>query len=178
MEKDSLGCIKGRRTVRRFADQAVSDEVLRELLEAAVAAPTRYDIQPWHFVTMRNKFVQRQVADAMRIHPYLEAAAVLVAVWGEPDRSPTWMMDCSAAIENLLLAAHALDLGGAWAGGPGAVGFEAAEAVLRREMDAPKDVRLVSVVALGVPLEKPEPHGKERWNRFRIHQSKWGSLWE
>lgn len=178
MDSGSLGYIKGRRTVRRFTDQPVTDELMRELLEAAVAAPTRYDIQPWHFVTLRNKFVQRQVADAMRIHPYLESAPVLVAVWGEPDRSPTWMMDCSAAIENLLLAANILGLGGAWAGGPGAFGFEEGEAILRREMEAPKDVRLVSVIAIGFPVEKPEPHGKERWNRFRIHQSKWGYLWE
>jgi nitroreductase len=178
MDAGNLSWILTRRTIRRFTDQDVSDEILRSLLEAAVSAPTRYDIQPWHFVTLRSKFLQRQLADVLRIHPYLETAAVVVAVWGEPDLSPTWMMDCSAAIENLLLAAHAAGLGGAWAGGPGAFGFEAAEGLLRREMDAPKEVRLVSLVALGVPAEQPAPRGKPRWNRFRIHQTKWGNLWE
>jgi nitroreductase len=178
MDTSSLDFIKGRRTVRKFTGESISDEQLRSLLEAAVAAPTRYDIQPWHFVALRNKYFQRQVADTMRVHPYLENADVVVAVWGEPDRSPTWIMDGSAAIENLLLAAHAMGLGGAWAGGPGALGFEAAEALLRKEMDAPADVRLVSVVALGVPAETPPPHGKERWNRLRIHRGKFTDLWE
>jgi nitroreductase len=178
MDTSSLDFIKGRRTVRKFTGENITDEQLRELLEAAVAAPTRYDIQPWHFVTMRDKYVQRQAADAMRIHPYLESADVVVAVWGEPDRSPTWMMDASAAIENLLLAAHVLGLGGAWAGGPGSFGFEAAESLLRKEMEAPADVRLVSLVALGVPVETPPPHGEERWNRFRMHHRKFSDLWE
>jgi nitroreductase len=178
MDTSSLDFIKGRRTVRKFTGEGISDDQLRELLEAAVAAPTRYDIQPWHFVALRNKYVQRQVADAMRIHPYLENADVVVAVWGEPDRSPTWMMDGSAAIENLLLAANAIGLGGAWAGGPGGFGSEAAESLLRKEMDAPADVRLVSLVALGVPAETPPPHGKERWNRLRIHRGKFSDLWE
>ena len=178
MDTSSLDFIKGRRTVRKFTGESITDEQLRGLLEAAVAAPTRYDIQPWHFVALRNKYLQRQVADAMRIHPYLENADVVVAIWGEPDRSPTWMMDGSAAIENLLLAAHVMGLGGAWAGGPGGFGFEAAESLLRKEMDAPADVRLVSLVALGVPAETPPPHGKERWNRFRIHRGKFSDLWE
>jgi nitroreductase len=178
MDTTSLDLIKGRRTVRKFTGESISDDQLRGLLEAAVSAPTRYDIQPWHFVVLRDKYVQRQVADTLRIHPYLENAAVVVVVWGEPDRSPTWMMDCSAAIENLLLAAHVMGLGGAWAGGPGGFGIEAAESLLREEMDAPADVRLVSLVALGVPAEILPPHGKDRWNRFRLHRGKFADLWE
>lgn len=178
MQAGDLSFILGRRTVRRFTDQDIPDETLRRLLAAAVSAPTRFDVQPWHFVTMRNRFIQKQVADTMRIHPYLENAPVLVAVWGEPDLSPTWLMDCSAAIENLLLAAHALGLGGAWAGGPGALGFEAAETLLRKEQGVPQEVRLVSLVALGVPVEQPAPHGAERWNRRRLHNGNWGELWD
>ena len=175
MDTSSLDFIKGRRTVRKFTGESITDEQLRGLLDAAVAAPpARHPALAFRGVA-QQRFI---VADAMRIHPYLENADVVVAVWGEPDRSPTWMMDGSAAIENLLLAAHVMGLGGAWAGGPGGFGFEAAESLLRKEMDAPADVRLVSLVALGVPAETPPPHGKERWNRFRIHRGKFSDLWE
>lgn len=173
-----LDVIKSRRTVRRYTDADISDEQVRLLLEAAVSAPTRFDIQPWHFVRLRNKPLQRQVADTMRMHPYLETAAVVVAVWGEPDRSPTWLMDCSAAIENLLLAAHALDLGGAWVGGPGAFAWDEVETLLRKAIGVPEGVRLASLVALGIPAQTLGPHGKERWNRLHIHVDTWGNLWD
>jgi len=172
-----LDLIKRRRTVRKFADEDVTDDQLRSLLEAAVSAPTRYDTQPWHFVVLRDKPLQKRLAEAMRVHAYIETAPVLLAVWGEPERTPTWLMDCSAAIENLLLAATALGLGGAWVGGPGSFGWDAAEAFLRWEIAAPPEVRLVSLVALGVPVQVPPPHGDERWDPRRLHLRKWDQLW-
>jgi hypothetical protein len=52
------------------------------------------------------------------------------------------------------------------------------EELLCKEIGAPKEVRLVSLVALGVPAMMPQPHGKERWNRFHMHLGKWNELWE
>jgi nitroreductase len=173
-----IDLIMARRTVRKFTEADVTDEQVRVLLEAAVAAPTRFDIQPWHFSRLRDKPLQRQLAEVLRVHPYLETAPVVITVWGEPDRSPTWLMDCSAAIENLLLAAHAMGLGGAWVGGPKALGFAEVESLLRRELAAPLEVALVSLVALGVPASVPSPHGRERWNRLHMHLGAWGNFWE
>ena len=59
-----LDLIKRRRTVRKFADEDVTDDQLRSLLEAAVSAPTRYDTQPWHFVVLRDKPLQKRLAEA------------------------------------------------------------------------------------------------------------------
>jgi nitroreductase len=84
MDTALLDFIKSRRTVRKFTDQPVSDEQLRAVLEAAVAAPTRLDIQPWHFVVLRDKALQKKLSESLRLHPYLETAPVVIAVWGEP----------------------------------------------------------------------------------------------
>lgn len=173
-----LDLIKRRRTVRKFTDQDVTDEQVRAVLEAAVSAPTRFDVQPWHFVVSRDKALQKQLTDTLRLGTYLETAPVLISVWGEPDRSATWLMDCSAAIENLLLAATALGLGGTWAGGPEANYWGPAEDLLRRALGVPKEVRLASLVALGVPAQVPPPHGAERWNRLRIHRGQWTGWWD
>jgi nitroreductase len=178
MDTALLDFIKSRRTVRKFTDQPVSDEQLRAVLEAAVAAPTRLDIQPWHFVVLRDKALQKKLSESLRLHPYLETAPVVIAVWGEPERTSTWLMDCSAAIENLLLAAQAVDLGAVWVGGPEVTLWEPTEELLRREIGAPKEVRLVSLIAMGVPVAMPAPHGQERWNRFHMHLGKWSELWE
>jgi nitroreductase len=173
-----LDLIKQRRSVRKFTDQPVSDEQLRVVLEAAVAAPTRLDVQPWHFVVLRDKALQKRLAESLRLHAYLEAAPVVIAVWGEPERTSTWLMDCSAAIENLLLAAQAVGLGAVWVGGPDVTLWGATEELLRREIGAPQDVRLVSLIAMGVPVAMPAPHGQERWNRLHMHLGKWNELWE
>jgi nitroreductase len=178
MDTALLDLIKQRRTVRKFTDQAVTDEQLHAVLEAAVCAPTRLDVQPWHFVVLRDKALQKKLSETVRLHAYLETAPVVIAVWGEPERTSTWLMDCCAAIENLLLAAQAVGLGGAWVGGPEISFWEPTEELLRREIGAPQEVRLVSLVALGVPAAMPQPHGKERWNRFHMHLGKWNELWE
>lgn len=178
MDTALLDLIKQRRSVRKFTDQPVSDEQLRAVLEAAVAAPTRLDVQPWHFVVLRDKALQRKISESLRLHAYLEAAPVVIAVWGEPERSSTWLMDCSAAIENLLLAAQAVGLGAVWVGGPEVILWESTEELLRREIGAPQDVRLVALIAMGVPVTMPQPHGKERWNRLHMHLGKWNELWE
>lgn len=178
MDTALLDFIKSRRTVRKYTDQPVSDEQLRAVLEAAVAAPTRLDIQPWHFVVLRDKALQKKLAETLRLHPYLETAPVVIAVWGEPERTSTWLMDCCAAIENLLLAAQAVGLGAVWVGGPEVTLWAPTEELLRSEIGAPKEVRLVSLIAMGVPVAMPAPHGQERWNRLHMHLGKWNELWE
>jgi len=178
MDTALLDLIKQRRSVRKFTDQPVTDEQLRAVLEAAVSAPTRLDLQPWHFVVLRDKTLQRKLSENLRLHAYLETAPVVIAVWGEPERTSTWLMDCCAAIENLLLAAQAVGLGAVWVGGPDVAFWGATEELLRQEIGAPKEVRLVSLVALGVPAARPAPHGKERWNRLHMHLGKWNELWE
>src|SRR5512145_233312 len=106
-----LATILGRRSIREYEERPVSDEVVRCLLEAAMAAPSAVACDPWRFVVLRSKEVRIRVAEGLPHGKMLARAGVGFAVVGDLDAAHDHQLsyllqDCSAAIENLLLAAH------------------------------------------------------------------------
>lgn len=177
MDNDMLDVIRKRRTVRRFTDEDVDDEQVGTILEMAMYAPTYMNRQPWHFVVVRDKPLQNQLADTLGVRPYIQEAAVVIAVYGDPKISNTWDLDGCAAVENMLLAAVALGLGGAWAGSPGNLAWEQAEDLLRDALKVPSGFRALSLVCLGHPAKESTPHGREdRYDKTRVHFGDWNRL--
>ena len=176
MSDNVFDVIRKRRTIRKFTDEDVSEEQVETLLEMAMCAPNRLNRQPWHFVVIRDKGLQEQLADLLRVHPYLETAPVVIAVCGLPKASPTWKMDVSAATENMLLAATGLGLGAAWVGAPDTVMWNLLEETLRDVLAIPYDyVRIAALVAVGHPAQERPPHGKhDRFDSTKVHYGKWG----
>jgi len=177
MTEEFLDLIRKRRTIRRFTAEDVSGEQVETLLELAMCAPNRLDRRPWRFVVIRDRKFQQLLADLLRVHPYLETAPVVIAVCALPEASPTWIMDISAATENMLLAATAIGLGGAWVGSPGTTVWDAIEETLHDGLGIPLNVRIPALVAFGHPAEYPPPHGKhDRFDRTKVHYGRWGEL--
>jgi nitroreductase len=177
MSKKLLDVIRKRRTIRKFTDEDVAEEQVETLLEMAMCAPNRLNRQPWHFVVIRDRALQKQMADVLRIHPYLETAPVVIAVCALPHASPTWMMDVSAATENMMLAATAMGLGAAWVGAPDTVLWDMLEETLCDALAIPLDVRIPTLVAVGHPAQELPPHGKhDRFDHTKVHYGKWGVL--
>ena len=177
MNEVMLDLIRKRRTIRRFTDQEVSKEQVETLLEMAMCAPSRLNRQPWHFVVIRDKALQRDICDTCQGNPfYVEQAPVLIALCANPAESPTWMMDISAAAENLLLAATAMGLGGAWFGSPDTTFWIELESLLKDALDVPPHIRIPTMLAIGYPAEELPPHGKhDRFARGKVHYGKWGA---
>lgn len=176
MDHNALHWLRQRRTVRRFTADDVKDDEIETLLEMAMYAPNRLNRQPWHFVVIRDAKIKKGLSDLLRVHPYLEAAPVVIAVASTYDTSPTWLMDISAATENLLLAATALGLGSAWIGSPDTVMWDIAEEWMHDTLGIPFSVRIPTLVAVGHPAEQPEPHSREdRWDRSKVHYDCWGN---
>jgi nitroreductase len=177
MSDDMLDVIRKRRTIRKFTDKDVSEEQVETLLEMAMCAPSQLDRKPWHFVVIRDKGLQKQLADLLRLHPYLETAPVVIAVCGLPNASPTWIMDVSAATENMLLAATAMGLGAVWVGSPDTAMWDLCEEALHDALAIPLNVRIPALVAVGHPAQELPPHGKhDRFDRTKVHYGKWGKL--
>jgi nitroreductase len=141
-----------------------------------MCAPTRLNRQPWRFVVIRDQALQQQLANMLRVHPYLEMASAVVAVCSVPKLSPTWLMDTSAAIENMLIGATAMGIGTAWVGAPDTVAWDMCEEALHDALEIPLDVRIVALVAVGYPEQEPEPHGRQdRFDAVKVHYGRWGS---
>jgi len=174
MDNVVLDTIRRRRTIRRFTEEPVDDKELETLLSLAMRAPSRLNRRPWHFVVIRDVLVRKRLAELLRIHPYLEAASAVIAVCAKPKASPTWMMDVSAAIENMLIGATALGLGTAWVGAPDTVLWSMCEEVLRDTLAIPPDVRVPALIAVGHPDPSFLPGLRsDGYDETRVHYDSW-----
>ena len=168
---DAIQALMSRRSIRRYTREGVSDDIVKQLLEAAMSAPSAGNEQPWQFVVIR----QRQVLDAIpSIHPYsqmLKEASLGIVVCGDLSLEVYkgfWVQDCSAATQNMLIAAHALGLGAVWLG---FYPFEDRVAGLKRMLSLPEQIIPLSLVSIGWPGEQKRP--AERYRQERVHFDVW-----
>jgi nitroreductase len=169
---ETLKAIFTRRSIREYTPQAVPDELVQELLEAAMQAPSAGNQQPWHFVLLDAREQLQALADVLPFGKNLQSAPLGVAVCADVKsaRYPDyWVQDCSAATQNLLLAAHALGLGAVWLG---VYPLEERVAGVKRLLGLPEQIVPLCLVALGYPMVKSEPPDK-RFNEARVHHNHW-----
>jgi nitroreductase len=162
-----------RRSIRVFRPGPIPDDRVRRLLEAAMAAPSAVAKDPWRFVVVRERDTLARLAAALPNGQMLATAGLGIAVAGDldaaHDRQLSYLLqDCSAAIENLLLAATALGLGACW------LGVHPREDRMRRVRDMlglPEALVPVSLVALGWPGEDKE--ARTRFNPDFVRYERW-----
>ncbi len=166
-----MSAIRDRRSVRTYTDEKVTDEQVTELLKAAMSAPSAGNQQPWCFVVIRSQEVLDRIPS---VHPYAAMtpqASVVIAVCGDLTGlkyEGYWVQDCSAATENILLAAHEMGLGAVWLGV-----YPTDERVegIRGLLGLPEHVIPMSLVAVGHPVETPSP--ADRFDPARVHHDRW-----
>lgn len=167
-----LTAIRTRRSVRQFTGETVSDDQLDVLLRAAMAAPSASNGQSWRFVTVTEREQLDRLASATTFAKPLRSAPLGIVVCADRLELrypvPFWVIDCSAAIQNLLLAAHAEGLGAVWIGVHPIPPFRRA---VRRIIQAPPTVVPHSMIAIGHPLALPEP--VDRFRPEWVHREKW-----
>ncbi|MBA7624304.1 FMN reductase [NAD(P)H] [subsurface metagenome] len=167
---DAMEAIVTRRSIRKYTKQPVSDEVLKELLEAAMCAPSAGNQQPWCFVIINDRKILSEIP---AYHPYaqmLKEAPVAIMVCCDSDlQLGEWgVQDCSAATQNILLAAHAKGLGAVWLGVYPAVPRLTA---IKKLLNLPEHITPISLISIGYPAEqKPQP---DRYRADRVHYNQW-----
>lgn len=160
-----------RRSIRRYEYQELPDTSIEKLLTAAMHAPSSKNLQPWHFIVIRDR---KNLEAITAFHPFskmLHKASAAILVCGDTTLNPEekyLLQDCSAATQNLLLAAHDMGLGGVWLGiNPRPERMEG----MRQLCQLPDHIIPISLVSIGYPLaSKPQP---ERYQPERIQQEVW-----
>jgi nitroreductase len=163
--------IRTRRSVRTFTPDPVPQATVRALLEAAMQAPSAGNQQPWQFVVIDDRPLLDAIPAFAPYAPMCRTAPLAILVCGDlrEVRHPGfWVQDCSAATQNLLLAAHDLGLGARWTG---VHPRETLAAGFRRLLGLPDEVLPLALVVLGHPAERIEPVA--RFQADRIHTNAW-----
>ena len=154
---NSLDLFFARRSVRKFTGKSIDQELLEKLLAAAMSAPSACAKDPWRFIVVEDPERLKAVADGLPNGKFLTDAAAGIIVCGDLERAhggelSYLLQDCSAAMENLLLAASLSGLGGCWLG---VHPREDRVAHLRRLFSLPSTILPVGIAALGYPAENP-----------------------
>ncbi len=157
-----------RRSIRNYLDKEVENEKIVLLLKSAMAAPTAANRQPWEFIVVTDKERLCELRATLRAGQYNATAAIVVCgnmklAFSNKDKE-IWTQDCSAAIENMLIAAVGLELGSVWIGlYPTLSKCKPVSKVL----NIPDYVIPMSVVYFGYPAEHKEP--RTQYNEKRIY---------
>lgn len=168
-----LTVLFNRRSVRKYTDEVVSDETVRDILEAGMAAPSAVAKDPWAFIVVRDRDMLGKIAEALPNGKMLTDAALGIVVCGDIDQShgnelSYMLQDCAAAIENMLLAISALDLGACWLG---VHPRKERLTHLKQLFSLPKNIIPISVIAMGHPAENPA--ARTRFKIDSVHYEKW-----
>ena len=166
-----MEAILTRRSIRKYTDQPVSDDLVTGLLRAAMAAPSAQNQQPWHFIVVRDRKLLEAISTAQPYAGMARDAQLAVVICGDLslEKSPgLWAQDCAAATENLLVAANAVGLGTVWSG---TYPREERVANVRALFGLPDHVVPFAIVPIGYPAEHPGP--SDRFDPSRIHIDRW-----
>ena len=153
-----LEAIRTRRSIRKYKPDPIPEDQVREILNAGRWAPSsRMNVQPWKFIVLTDEKLRKEMAGVLSKGRFIMKSSLGIAITVDPKVAIHPLQDAAAATQNMLLAAHALGLGGCWI----APANESEEKSAKEIIGAPEEVRLTAVISLGYPVETPQIGRKE-----------------
>ena len=167
---EGLQTILSRRSVRNYTQKEIETEKIENILKAGMYAPYAVNKQPWEFIVVRNLDTRKKIAEVNENAKMLVDAnlGIVVCINKNQEHAEGYgIQDCSAAIQNMLLAAHTQGIGGVWLGiFPRINRVEA----LSNLFSLPDHIQPLAVLSFGYPAT--EPSQPERWNESKVHYEK------
>lgn len=168
---DAMEALLTRRSIRKYKQGDVPDNVVKDVLTAAMSAPSAGNQQDWEFIVVRDRETLTKMTE---IHPYaqmLKEAPLAIVLCGDLSHEKYkgfWVQDCSAAMENLLLAIHASGFSSVWLGV-----YPRQERIegLRKLFGLPDHVIPLAVAPVGIPGEKKSK--ENRYTDSKVHHDRW-----
>jgi ribonuclease P protein component len=171
VHNEAIKNIITRRSIRKYTEQSVEREKIEKLLKAAMSAPSAGNQQPWDFIVVTQKEIIKNVRQASPYAAPLEGAPLCIIVCADlqKERFPgNWVLDCSAATENILLAAHAIGLGAVWIG---IYPEQDRMKYISRIFNLSGNIKPMAVISIGYPAEEKGP--ADRFIDTNVHWEKW-----
>ena len=163
-----LDGILSRRSIRQFTGESIKEEDLNKIIKAGMAAPSAKNIQPWSFIVVTDKDILNKLCKALPYAKMLDKAGAAIIVCGDI-KEENWVVDCAAATENILLAAHALGYGAVWTA---VYKYESRIEPVRQECKIPKEIVPLNVIPIGIPVDK-NVKPIDKYNQKKIHKNIW-----
>lgn len=173
-ENKTLDVIMTRVSVRHFTSQKPTDEQINTLLRAAMAAPTAMNKQPWGFLVVDDPAILQQIGEQFPNSHVQDGAQIAIVPCGdltkaiEGEGQTYWIQDVSAAVENLLLAAHSMGLGAVWTG---LTPITARAQQASELLGLPEHIVPLCIIPVGYPDEQPQV--KDKYIESNIHYNVW-----
>lgn len=165
----TLETIFNRKSVRKYTERPIEKEKLETLVRAGMAAPSSRDRRPWEFVIVTDRDLLDKMGDGLPLARMLKETKQAIIVCGDTVKSENaWQLDCSAAAQNILLAAESMGLGAVWTA---AYPYPERMKIIRDALQLPEHILPLTVIPLGYPtgIEKP----KDKYNKKQIHYNGW-----
>ena len=166
--KAVLENIAERKSVRKYLNKSVEEDKIDAMVKAGMAAPSGMDRRPWEFVVVTDREALDSMAAKLPYAKMLTKAPLAIVVCGDTTRSSYWYLDCSAATQNVLLAAEALGLGAVWTA---AYPYEDRIDVVRQNTGLPENIVPLCVIPIGYP-DGPQK-AKDKFDLQRVHRNKY-----
>ena len=163
MEKDALALIKTRRSIRKYSEKQVPDEIVEKVIEAGIWAPSSNHSEPAEFIIIKNEKTKEALSKISSWSGFLKKAPVNIAVIAK--NSGCLIEDSSAAIMNMMIEAHSLGLGTCW------IDCQNSQKIIKKILEIPEDYTAITVLPLGYPDENPS--SKRKAIKEKVHLEKY-----
>ncbi len=157
---DAIDCLKTRRSIRKYKDKTVPDEVIEDIIDCALSAPSSCDTQPWSFVIVKAKEKLKALSKVQKWASFVENANFCIIPCMREGKylfEPSKYFSMACCIENILLAVHAQGLGCCWTYIKDFNEPEIEENV-RKILGIPENVEVICLLPIGYPDEHPKNH--------------------
>ena len=167
---DTFEAIKKRRSIRGYLDKAVEENKLLKILEAAREAPSASNRQEWRFIVVKDETTRKKLCQAAKGQKFVAEAPVVIACCAQTDNHTMtcgqlcYPIDIAIAIDHMTLVAVALGLGTCWIGA-----FD--ETAAKKLLGVPADVRIIELMPLGYPADKPRPKTRMRFDEIVMNDA-------
>lgn len=164
-----------RRTIRKYKDEKVDDEIIEKIIRAGLTSPSGRNIKPWEIIVVKERELLSKLGGVRGgISGHMANAAFGIVIIADPSLTDIWIEDASIMTTIIQLAAESFGLGSCWIHARERFNSEnkSVEDLIKEILNIPEIYRVESMLAIGYPDEKKEPYNEENLDYHKVHYNK------